>query len=87
MSEIEDTIERFEKTKKQVKKWERKVSENRGKQKQILKQLKEQYGCENIQEAKKLLRELDRELMELQEEITSKTEKLQQAWEQLEQEE
>lgn len=75
------SLEEFARIKKE---WEKKSSENeqkKGELKQIFRSLKEEYGCESLEEAKELLEQNILKSNALETRLEKKTQELKEKWE------
>jgi len=66
--------------KKQIETTKAELSELKGEEKSLIKQLKEDWQCGSLEEAKKKMKELENNAKELDEKIQIKTEQLEQTY-------
>ncbi len=75
------SIERFQTLKALQEKLEREAQRAEGGKKQLLNTLKQDFDCNSIQKAEKLLSSLKKELEELEEEFKEELEKMEETYE------
>ena len=74
-------VEEFEELKDEVMRLKSSHEQRKGEMNTLLRQLKEEFDCEDIESAEELLKEMENQIKKLEEKLDTKTQKLKQDWE------
>lgn len=74
-------VEEFEELRDEIERLKASHQQRKGEMNELLRQLQEEFGCHSIEEAEKLLADLECQVARLNQKLEAKTEKLKQEWE------
>ena len=74
------TTKEFQQIKDKAEQLNRQIAQNEGELKQLMKRLKQEFGCDNLEEAKAKLEQLKEQGQKLKARLDEKTEELEEKW-------